>query len=1029
MFRSFVRALASTLVIALLGAFVVALPSSAVEPVASTSVSGTVRGPGGSAYNTAANSWAYLYEGEMSVGFSTIDSEGDYTFTDVEPGTYTLGVFSQSIYQNQFYEGALVRENATPIVVNEGDTITIDIELSTGGSIQGVVTGPNGAALDPAAHVTVTAYSASGVWTRSATVDPITGQYTLGGLATDDYRLEFRDTGIYVSEYHSNAKYFGSATPVAVSAGKVASGINESLAIGGAIAGTVAGPGGGALDPAAQVLVAILDQDGDYVSDGYVDSNGNYRVSGLPTGEYVVEVRDWSGTYLKRYSGNAATFEAASRVVVGAGQTADNVDVQLMVGGVISGVVTGPNGAPLDGWDSGSVSVLTTDGDYVANGFIDSEGTYRVGSLPAGTYKVVVYAYEGPFTTTYYGGTTKLDDAGTVTVTLGADAAGRDIAMIRGGSITGRLTTDDGGALGSDARVCASAVANEESYGCSEVSGEGLFAIHGLQGGQHTVRADTSGGYLESYFPGVADYSAATRVAVVLGQATSGIDFELTMGGAIEGRILAPKGMSLDEESVSVEAYAADGTSYEFQEVVDSDGHYRLEGLPTGDYRLRFWDGNREYASAYSGGASTLAAATVLPVSARATAQAGDVRFTVGGVITGKVTGPNSSAIPADSAAYVTGFDSTGDQVAYASVQEDGTYRMTGLPVGQIRLQFSTDAEDYVTEFYLDKATLESATPVGVSVASPAADINASLELAGSLTGTVSAADASQLPTEGEVTVTLYDSAGNVRDTRELWESGDFTFYGLTPGSYRVKVADSTGAFLTEYFANKATLASATPINVAAGAPSGLATIELDRPAAPSAPTNVAATPGNGSAAVSWAATSDDGGTPVTGYVVTSLPGGVTCQSIGSTGCTVTGLTNGTSYQFTVTAINAVGSSTPSLPSAGVIPSQPVVPPTPPVVPAPVPVPTPAPVAPNPARAQVLLKAPTTVKRKKSKALPRRTAAGIAARWTTSTPKICKVRGGKVVAGQRKGICKLTVVAAGDSAWLPVRQTIRVKVR
>jgi len=1026
-FRSFVRALASTLVIALLGAFVVALPSSAVEPAASTSVSGTVSGPGGTAYNTAANSWAYLYEGEMSVGFSTIDSEGDYTFSDVQPGTYTLGVFSQSIYQNQFYEGAIVRENATPLVVNEGDTITIDIELSTGGSIQGVVTGPNGAALDPAVQVTVTAYSASGVWTRSATVDPITGQYALDGLATDDYRLEFRDMGIYVSEYYSNAKYLGSATPIAVSAGSVVSGVNESLAIGSALAGTVTGPGGGALDPAAQVMVVVLDQDGDYVSDGYVDSNGSFRIGGLPAGEYVVEVRDWSGTYLKRYSGNAATFETASRVVVGAGQTRNNVDVQLVVGGTISGVVTGPDGAQLDGWNFGSVSVLTTEGNYVANGSIDPEGAYRVGSLPAGTYKVVVYPYEGPFTTTYYGGTTKLDDAGTVTVALGADTSGRDIAMIRGGSITGKLTTDDGGALGPDAGVCASTVDGDESHGCSGVSDEGLFAIHGLGGGQHNVWAYSTGGYLESYFPGVSDYDAATRVAVVLGQVTSGIDFELTMGGAIEGRILAPEGMSLDEGNTFVEAHAADGTSYEFEEVVDADGRYRLDGLATGDYRLKFSDRNREYASVYSGGSATLAAATVLPVSARSTTQAGDVRFTVGGIITGKVTGPNSSAIPTGSDAYVTGFDSSGDQVAYAGVQEDGTYRMTGLPVGQIRLQFSTDAEDYASEFYLDKATLDSATPVEVSLANPVSEINASLELAGSLTGTVSAADGSQLPTEGEITVTLYDSAGNVRDTRELWEDGDFTFYGLTPGSYRVKVADSTGAFLTEYFANKTSLASATPINVTAGAPSGPVAVEIDRLAAPSAPTNVVATPGNGTAAVSWAAPSTDGGAPVTGYVVTSLPGGVTCQSVGSTGCTVTGLTNGASYQFTVTAINAVGTSAPSLPSAGVIPSQPVVPPTPPVVPAPVPVPVP--VAPNPARAQVLLKAPTTVKRKKSKALPRRTAAGIAARWTTSTPKVCKVRGGKVIAGKRKGVCKLTVVAAGNSTWLPVRQTLRVKVR
>lgn len=88
----------------------------------------------------------------------------------------------------------------------------------------------------------------------------------------------------------------------------------------------------------------------------------------------------------------------------------------------------------------------------------------------------------------------------------------------------------------------------------------------------------------------------------------------------------------------------------------------------------------------------------------------------------------------------------------------------------------------------------------------------------------------------------------------------------------------------------------------------------------PSAPTSVTAVAGSTIATVSWTAPSSNGGAPITSYVVTSSPGGYTCSTTGATSCTVTGLTNGTSYTFTVVAINANGSSLASAPSGPVTP-------------------------------------------------------------------------------------------------------------
>jgi hypothetical protein len=91
---------------------------------------------------------------------------------------------------------------------------------------------------------------------------------------------------------------------------------------------------------------------------------------------------------------------------------------------------------------------------------------------------------------------------------------------------------------------------------------------------------------------------------------------------------------------------------------------------------------------------------------------------------------------------------------------------------------------------------------------------------------------------------------------------------------------------------------------------------------APGAPTGVTATPGNAQATVTFAAPST-GGSPITGYTVTSSPAGGVDTNAGTTALThtVTGLTNNTLYSFTVTATNVVGTGSPSSASNTVTPA------------------------------------------------------------------------------------------------------------
>lgn len=116
-----------------------------------------------------------------------------------------------------------------------------------------------------------------------------------------------------------------------------------------------------------------------------------------------------------------------------------------------------------------------------------------------------------------------------------------------------------------------------------------------------------------------------------------------------------------------------------------------------------------------------------------------------------------------------------------------------------------------------------------------------------------------------------------------------------------------------------------TSDNVNAGAyVTGSETIGLNLGAgatAPEAPTIGSASAGNARCVVTFTA-NGNGGSVITGYTATSSPGSITGTG-SSSPITVTGLTNGTGYTFTVTATNTEGTSSASSASNSCTPAAP----------------------------------------------------------------------------------------------------------
>src|SRR5439155_537190 len=112
-----------------------------------------------------------------------------------------------------------------------------------------------------------------------------------------------------------------------------------------------------------------------------------------------------------------------------------------------------------------------------------------------------------------------------------------------------------------------------------------------------------------------------------------------------------------------------------------------------------------------------------------------------------------------------------------------------------------------------------------------------------------------------------------------------------------------------------------------------IATVSPPGASPPGAPQNVAGSPLDSAVSLTWDAPASDGGSMITGYRVTSYVNGVAQTSLmtgsSSTSFRFGGLTNGTTYTFTVAALNAAGTGVESAPSPPVTPV-PAPPPGPP---------------------------------------------------------------------------------------------------
>ena len=160
------------------------------------------------------------------------------------------------------------------------------------------------------------------------------------------------------------------------------------------------------------------------------------------------------------------------------------------------------------------------------------------------------------------------------------------------------------------------------------------------------------------------------------------------------------------------------------------------------------------------------------------------------------------------------------------------------------------------------------------------------------------------------------------------------------------------------------------------------------------APTIVTATAGDTQANVSFSAPASNGGVAITGYTVTSSPGGLTASGVSSP-LTVTGLTNGLAYSFSVTATNSAGTGSASSASNSVTPQ---------------------------AAQTITFSNPGAQSFGTTPTLTASASSSLTPSFTSSTTGVCTITSGGTLSFVTTGTCTVNANQAGNTAYLPAAQ-------
>ena len=456
----------------------------------------------------------------------------------------------------------------------------------------------------------------------------------------------------------------------------------------------------------------------------------------------------------------------------------------------------------------------------------DSSGNYSIGGLAPGTYKLEFADWtDENYAFGYHGNATFLESAAEIMVPSQAPFPVVNISLQNASQISGRVTGTNGNLPLSGIPIVvrqSSSYTWGWPYWLSKTDAGGNYTVRGLPAGTFRIQfgsdsfGKTSSNFISEFFNDSPEWEAAGNLTLGTAQSLGGINASLATGASISGRITGPDGTTgLGRVEISPQRWEGNqwtSFSHRVQASTDSLGNYTLFGLPPGNYRLEINDPDNIYITEFYNDSTSVESAEDITVGAGETRGGFNASLAIGGRITGRVTGPDGQTGLAG--IYV---ESEGNYWNSTTTDASGNFSLGGFPSGRYKIRFYDSQGIHAQSYFNNVVEWNSADDIEVTAGQTRSGVNASLALAGRITGRVRGPDGQTGLAGISVQAWLKTTSGfwGISPTRTD-DSGNFTINGLPAGNYTVQFSDYEGIYALEYFDNQKIRGNATVFSLGA---------------------------------------------------------------------------------------------------------------------------------------------------------------------------------------------------------------------
>lgn len=519
---------------------------------------------------------------------------GEYFIGDLIPGIYVLYANAKG-YIGEFYDNTRKFLEATPLSVAENETLTDkDFVLSEGGTIKGTVMAA--AEGPPLANAHVMAILVVNPRIAHHTRTNNDGSYEIDALPTGTYAVRANAPG-YQAEYYQNMETLLEADRISLTEPEVVSGVNFDLVTASAIRGVVKSADGSPIAGAKIRIFSPTDAVTDFrhfvLKETRTNKNGEY-IAQVGLGVYLVHAS--AAGFNGEFFDDKGDIAFADPVQVFPDEHTTGIDFILAPLGSISGIVkNGSNSEPIEDAvvQAFPENALTTAGaESNLDGFrakTGPDGNYTIENVPAGTY--IVRAVAEGYLPEFFDGVESHHDATPVHVGDNQNANMIDFTLVRGGSISGIVTSSSNDVKipieGALVRVFH---ADSRHHRRTYTAADGTYKVQGLRPGSYYVHVIAEGFFAE-FYDNVRNREDATPVDVVAQGESPGIDFDLTPFAEIKGTI-AGRVVSDHEKSHifgAVVIAVSRNTLFPHITFTGPHGYYRITNLDPDKYFVFAW--------------------------------------------------------------------------------------------------------------------------------------------------------------------------------------------------------------------------------------------------------------------------------------------------------------------------------------------------------------------------------------------------------------------------------------------------------